>query len=165
MDLDRITGVMIQYYYTCKRELWFFGNGINLNQSDQNILIGRQIQKNYYKDRNKNLLVDGMISVDMVEGGNSIVEIKKSSKMEKPAKKQLKYYMWYLEENKGVQVKGIMAYPEERGREEVELTTDDRREFEKAVNEIRKIIEKDRPPASKKKQFCKNCSYYDLCWV
>ena len=46
----KITGVMVQYYVTCKRELWFFANGINLNYEDENILLGRlQQEKSYAK--------------------------------------------------------------------------------------------------------------------
>ena len=78
----RITGVMVQYYVACKRELWFYLNQINMNYEDDNILIGRQIHSETYKRDKKNILIDGVISVDFIrnENGITIYEIKKSSK-------------------------------------------------------------------------------------
>ena len=36
----RVTGVMVQYYVACKRELWFFANQINMNYDNDDISIG-----------------------------------------------------------------------------------------------------------------------------
>lgn len=165
LEADPITGVMIQYYYTCKRELWFYASRINMNYDDDNIEIGRQIQRESYDDNRKNVLIDGAIAVDVVEDENTVYEVKKSSTLEKPAEMQLKYYLWYLKREKDLQMTGMLVYPEERKRREVELTEEDARELEVVVAEIREIIARDTPPEREEKPFCKNCSFYDLCWV
>ena len=38
MELEDITGVMVQYYVTCKRELWFYCNQINMNYDNDDIV-------------------------------------------------------------------------------------------------------------------------------
>ena len=35
-----ITGVMVQYYKACWRELWFFANQINMDYESEDIEIG-----------------------------------------------------------------------------------------------------------------------------
>lgn len=164
---DPITGIMVQYYYTCHRELWFYANRINMNYDDENIKIGRQIQDESYErhGQRKNLLVDGSISIDVLEDENTVYEIKKSSALEDASIMQLKYYLWYLKREKGLEMDGVLAYPQERERREIELSPDDEQELKQAVQEIRDIINKDTPPAREEKPFCEACSFYDLCWV
>lgn len=165
LETDPITGVMVQYYYTCKRELWFYANRINMNYDDDNIAIGRQIQRESYDENRRNVLVDGAIAIDVVEDENTVYEVKKSSSLEEPAKMQLKYYLWYLKQNKALEMSGVLVYPEERRRKEVSLTEEDELELEQAIEEIREIIARETPPEREKKPFCENCSFYDLCWV
>ncbi len=165
VDEDHITGVMIQYYYTCERELWFFANNINMNYEDDNIRIGSQIQRESYDRDTKNIMIDNTISIDVMKDTNTIFEVKKSSTLEKPAKMQLKYYLWYLKNKKGIEFNGVLAYPKEKKREKIKLTENDEKELEIAIKNIKEIISKDNPPNKKKKPFCENCSYYNLCWV
>lgn len=165
LEADPITGVMVQYYYTCHRELWFYANRINMNYDDDNIQIGRQIQRESYDENRKNVLIDGAIAIDVVEDENAIYEVKKSSTLEKPAEMQLKYYQWYLQREKGLEMTGELVYPRERKRRDVELTEGDKRELEQAIEEIRDIIARDTPPEREEKPFCESCSFYDLCWV
>lgn len=162
---DSVTGVMVQYYYTCHRELWFFANRINMNYDDENIKIGRQIQRDSYDRNTKNVMIDGTIAVDVLEDEDTVYEVKKSRALEEPSIMQLKYYLWYLKNKKGIEMDGVMAYPEERERGRVELTEEDEEEIENAVEEIREIIARETPPEREEKPFCENCSFYDLCWV
>lgn len=71
-----VTGVMVQYYYTCHRELWFYANRINMNYDNENIKIGRQIQENSYQQdaSRKNVLIDGQISIDILRDKKTIYE-------------------------------------------------------------------------------------------
>ena len=64
LESDPITGVMVQYYYTCRHELWFYANRINMNYNNDDIEIGRQIQRESYDDNRKNILIDGAIAID-----------------------------------------------------------------------------------------------------
>lgn len=168
MNVDNpITGVMVQYYYTCERELWFYANRINMNYDDSNIEIGRQIQDNTY-DRESNLrdvLIDNHISIDIVEDENTIYEVKKSSALEYASVMQLKYYLWYMKNKKDVEMEGVLAFPEEREKRKIELTTEDEKELQSTIEQIQQIIEMEQPPEREEKPFCEACSFYDLCWV
>ena len=38
---DRITGVMVYYYFVCRRKLWYFCHDINMENENENVMIGR----------------------------------------------------------------------------------------------------------------------------
>ena len=158
---------MIYYYFVCKRELWFFYNKINFDFQDENILLGRLIDENSYKEYLiKSDLIDNLIKVDrFVKNKNIIVEIKKSNKLKEFYKKQLLYYLYYLKKNYGINLKGKIYYEENRESEFVELTENDEKEIEKAIEDIKRIVKLDKAPKEKKKPYCKNCSYYNFCWI
>jgi len=163
----RITGVMIQYYKACKRELWFFANQINMNIEDENVLIGKLIHEATFLKEKKNLLIDDTISIDFKKGKENIIvfEIKKSSKLEEPAKWQLYYYLYYLKHKKGIKAEGILVYPKEKKREKLILTEEREEELKKAIKEIPEIVSSPSPLPPVRKPYCKRCSYYELCWV
>ncbi len=166
-DLMKITGVMVQYYVACKRELWFYLNQINMNYEDENIILGRHIHKESYKREKKNILIDDTIDLDFIkqEDGITIFEIKKSSKLEEPVRYQLYYYLYYLKHNYGIEAKGRLVYPKERKIEELELTPETEKEIEEILKGIEEVAMLKKPPDAKKKPYCKKCSYYELCWV
>ena len=167
LNKPSVTGVMMQYYYTCKRELWFYGNRINMNYDDENIRIGKQIQHESYRrdaDR-RNVLIDGTISIDIIDGEKTVYEVKKSAALEEASVMQLKYYLWYLKKFKGLEMDGVLAYPTSRDRRSVELTEEDEKKIEAAITNIHEIISRDVPPKRQEKPFCDACSFYDLCWV
>ncbi len=159
------TGVMVQYYKACKRELWFFANHINMDYTDDNIKIGKHIHENTYTRDRKNIDY-GDIIPDFVRVNDEpvIFEIKKSSKLIEPAKYQLYYYLWYLK-SMGKEVKGILAYPKERMNIEVTLTPEIEKEIEVIINDIPNIISLSVPPKAEIKPYCKHCAYYELCVV
>jgi len=163
----KITGVMVQYYKACKRELWFFANQINMNYDDDNIEIGRMLHENSYSDERKNIIIDDTIAIDFIkkEGEHLIFEVKKSSKLKIPALYQLYYYLWYLKKNKGININGMLVYPKEKRKEEILLTPEIENEIEFIVNDIPKILESKIPPKAENRKYCKRCSYYEFCRV
>jgi len=96
--------------------------------------------------------------------GLQVIEVKKSSKLEEPARWQLKYYL-YLLLKAGVRAKGLVSYPKEGTAEEVELTGEDVGVLEEAFKGIEKVISLESPPKAEKKPYCKRCAYRDFCWV
>lgn len=96
-----------------------------------------------------------------------MVEVKKSSKLKEPARWQLKYYLYLLRKVGGVEaVGGVISYPKEGTREEIELTDEDVRTLEGgALKEIERIISLENPPPAEKKPYCRRCAYRDFCWV
>jgi len=159
----KVTGVMIQYYYVSKKELWYFANNVNMNYDDSNIDIGNQIQdSSFSRENTRNVLIDGTIAVDIIEGEDRIYEVKKSSALKKPAVMQLKYYLWYLKKNKGLELKGELKIPEEKKTEIIELTEEDEEEIQEIVDEIRDIITRDKPPEADLENLPENATYSDF---
>jgi len=162
----KITGVMVQYYIACKRELWFFANHINMNYDNVYIQLGRLIHEKSFSQEKKNISIDNIISFDFIKKKGNIVvfEIKKSSRLEEPVRWQLYYYLWYLKQ-KGIEAEGILTYPKERKREKVTLKKEIEERFPEILKDIESIVKEQNPPKPEKKPYCKKCTYYELCWV
>lgn len=159
------SGVMVQYYKSCLRELWFFGHHINMDYTDDNMLVGRHLHETSYRRERKSINL-GEIAIDVIQDGEEtiIFEIKKSRKLVEPAKYQLYYYLWYLKQL-GMVVRGFIVYPKEKKKIEVTLTPEIEKEIEKIIEDIPKIIALPVPPKAEKKTYCKGCAYYELCVV
>lgn len=160
----KITGLMIQYYHVCKRELWFMSRGVDIDRETPNIQRGTHVDETSYRDRRRSFQINGRIQIDLLDSGD-VMEVKVSSALEKPARMQLLYYLWYLDEVLDIQRDGVLAYPKERTRETIKLTTDTRSEVEETVAGILDIVEQEAPPSLDKKPYCDACLYQDLCWV
>ncbi len=165
----KITGVMIQYYFKCKRELWLFSKQLNFDFENDDMKIGKILHNIYYKQENtKNLILNDTISIDLVKKDHEIYliyEIKKSSKTIELDKYQLYYYLYYLEKNYGVNnLKGFLVVPKEKKRIEITLTDEIRKKLENALEEIPSIVNSDKIPKKEFKKYCKKCSYYEFCW-
>ncbi len=156
---------MVQYYFTCKRELWFFSRGLNFDFENEDMLIGRLMHRESYERDWKEVLL-GDIRLDVVRrrGRVLVIEVKKSSKLEGPAKWQLKYYLYVLG-RMGIRAEGLISYPKEGRKERVTLTEEDIRTLEDTLKDIERIISLETPPKAKKKPYCRRCSYRDFCWV
>ena len=165
MDKNDITGVMVQYVMTCKRELWFYVNQINMNYNNDDITIGNAIHQKSYSREKKEIRVDNMV-FDFVKKDDNLVifEVKKSSKLTVGAKYQLYFYMYtlrLLEPN----IKGVLVYPKERKREELILDENIIEEIEHIIDEIVVCSNLKRTTEAKIKPYCKGCSFYELCMV
>ena len=57
-----ITGMMIYYYFVCKRKLWYFINQINMEQNSELVAIGKVVDETTYKKEKKSILIDNTIS-------------------------------------------------------------------------------------------------------
>lgn len=158
---------MVQYYIACHRELWFFSNGINLNFEDENILIGRLLHETSFKKEKKNIIIADTIGIDFASTKNGVVvfEMKKSSKLTKPARYQLLYYLFFLKTLGVEDVRGVLVFPKERKREEVQLTPEIEEELKEIIDDIERIVRLEKPPEIENKAYCRKCSYYDFCRV
>ncbi|SFL74521.1 CRISPR-associated exonuclease, Cas4 family [Methanobrevibacter olleyae] len=156
---------MIQYYVTCKRELWFFANQINMNYNNNDIDIGRFIHEKSYSRENKEIQFDNMV-FDYVRNKNNltIFEVKKSSSLTIGARYQLYFYLYNMR-NCGKKLKGVLVYPKERKREEIILNDEIIEEMDNIIKGIEHIVNLNIPPKAIKKPYCKGCSFFELCMV
>ena len=162
-----VTGTHFNYYQVCKRKLWLFGNGIQMEHTSDLVYEGKLIHEDSYAQRSskyEEVELDG-IKVDYYDTKNRIIhEIKKSNKIEAAHEWQLKYYIYIFEKNGIPGVTGILEYPTLRKTQQIELTDLDREEILATEDKIKEIINLDTCPEEKKRGICKNCSYYDFCF-
>lgn len=158
-----VTGVMMQYYEVCERELWFESRDIEIDRENPNVVRGTHVDDTAYDDKRRNLSIDGRIAPDMLDDGR-IVEVKPSSSLVEPARLQLLYYLWYLDRVVGIEKEGVLAHPTERKREPVELTDEAVDRVEDAIRGIYEIVQLESPPPATEKPYCDSCAYHDFCW-
>lgn len=161
-DSFRVTGVMMQYYHVCKRELWFESRNLEIDRDNPTVVRGTRVDDTAYEENRQNLHL-GMISLDLLEDGR-VIEVKPSSTLTEPAEMQLSYYLWYLDRVAGIEKGGVLAHPRERKREPIELTDERIGAVEAAIVGIHDIVSQEAPPAAEEKPFCDSCAYHDFCW-
>ena len=164
MDKD-ITGLMVYYYEVCKRKLWYFTNDIQLEENNSNVILGKLLEENTYTRDEKKINIDGVINIDFIRSKKILHEIKKSNSIEPASILQIQYYLYYLEKKGLVGLKGILDYPLLKQTVEVNLTDSDRENLENIIIGIKEILRKESPPILEKKNICKKCAYFDLCFV
>jgi len=163
--MKKITGVMIYYYFVCKRKLWFFSKDLNMEHDSDLVGMGKLIDETSYIREKKGIMIDESINIDFVKNWKIIHEVKKSRKLNEASKWQVKYYIWLLNEY-GINIqKGILDYPLLRKREEIFLNEDDKVRLQSVLMEIKNIVSLDTPPQINNKSICKKCAYYELCYI
>ena len=164
MDKD-ITGLMVYYYEVCKRKLWYFTNDIQLEENNSNVILGKLLEENSYTRDEKKINIDGVINIDFIRSKKILHEIKKSNSIEPASILQVQYYLYYLEKKGLIGLKGVLDYPLLRQTVEVNLSDSDRENLKNIIIGIKEILGKESPPILEKKNICKKCAYFDLCFV
>jgi CRISPR-associated exonuclease Cas4 len=163
-----ITATHINYYHVCKRELWLFANGISMEHTSDLVYEGKLVHEKSYPqrpERYEELEIDG-VKIDFYDVKNKIIhEIKKSDKVENAHRWQVKYYIHVLEKNGIEGVTGLLEYPLLRQTDEIVLTDEDRGKLLEMEKDIIRIIEDEKSPAVINAKICKQCSYYEFCYV
>lgn len=162
------TGTHFNYYHVCKRKLWLFANGLTMEHTSDLVYEGKMLHETSYPQRSERyeeLEVDGC-RIDFYDARNKVVhEIKKSDKVEEAHEWQVKYYIFVLERNGMEGVTGILEYPSMRQTTPVYLTDEDRKRLTEIEQEILIIAEADECPPVIRSRICKQCSYYEFCYV
>ncbi len=71
---DRITGTMVAYYYICRRKLWLFSKGLNLENvsGNEDVIKGRILHENRFtRESNKEIGFDN-IKIDFLRFGDEV---------------------------------------------------------------------------------------------
>jgi CRISPR-associated exonuclease Cas4 len=163
-----ISGTHFNYYQVCKRKLWLFSNGINMEHTSDLVYEGRLVHEESYPqrpERYEELEIDGC-KIDFYDAKNKIVhEIKKSNKVEEAHEWQVKYYIYVLEQNGITGVTAVLEYPLLRKTKEVVLSDIDREMIEEMKTSIQQLIEADECPPVINRKICDSCSYFEFCFV
>ncbi len=160
----RITGVTIQYYYSCHREVWFYTHFFDPEQNTNDMKLGRMLHEKAYKGKGKRSISIGDSVVDLLQNGKTIIisEVVKSSKLIQPKIKQLQYYLWLLRKQ-GIHAKGLVRVPKERKKITVPYSEEIENEMPRIIQDILRIAGLPIPPEYSPKPYCKNCAYKEFC--
>lgn len=159
-----ITGTEFNYYHICRRKLWLFSHGIQMEQESDNVLLGKLIHEHSYQREKKEILIDGAIRIDFLDE-NVVHEVKKSNRMEESHIAQVLYYIYCLRQ-KGVDIsKGIINYPKQRRTTEVELTEEKEHEIAGTIEEVKETEALITPPDVLNSKICKKCGYEEFCYA
>ena len=153
-----MTGTHINYYFICKRKLWLFANGIQMEQTSDLVYEGKLIHETTYPQRSGKYeeIQIGGAKVDFYDAKNNVIhEIKKSNKD----------FIYTFEKAGMSGVSGILEYPKLRKTEEVYLSNIDRERIKEIEIEIREIISSENCPEKIDSKICKRCSYFDFCFA
>ena len=161
----QISGTMFYYYFVCKRKLWFFSNGIQLEEDNEDVILGKLIDENSYSKELKHILIDNTVNIDFIKDWKILHEVKKQKSIEEAGIWQLKYYLYFLK-IRGINIeKGILDYPKLKKREEVFLSENDEKKIKEILSEIKKITLMEKPPELEKLKICKKCAYFEYCYI
>ena len=163
--MRKVTGIMIYYYFVCKRKLWYFVNDIQMENENEDVMIGKLIDENSYERQKKHILIDETINVDFIKDYKVLHEVKKSKSIEEASIWQLKYYLYYLKNLGMDNITGEIDYPLLRKREKVVLTEEDIKRFEEILEYIRNIRDSTKVPDKIDNKICKKCAYFELCYI
>ncbi len=164
----QVTGTHLNYYFVCHRKLWLFANNIQMEHTSELVAEGRFIHQTTYPQRaqtSREIEIDG-IKIDYYDSERKIIhEVKKSDKVEDAHRWQVKFYLLVLKRHGVTDVHGILEYPRLRKREKIILYPEDETYLATIENEIQAVMNSSKVPPRIAKRLCRNCSYYDFCWI
>lgn len=162
---SRVTGVMVYYYFVCKRKLWYFCHEINMEAEYENVMLGKILDEHSYQRDDKHINIDNVINIDFIREHQELHEVKKSRAIEEAGIKQVKYYLYYLKQRGVYELKARIDYPLLKKTLTVELTEEDEKQMELVISDILDIKKSKIPPGFEQMKICKNCAYHDLCLI
>lgn len=163
-----INATLVNLYHVCHRELWLHANEVRMESTSETVQDGKLLHETAYPqraERYREVLLGGS-KIDFYDPKAKVVhEIKRSNKAETAHVAQVKYYLWLLEESGVPGATGLLEYPRLRQTQPVQLTAEDRLLIPEWQADIRRIIGSAQCPAVINKPICRNCSYYEFCYV
>jgi CRISPR-associated exonuclease Cas4 len=163
-----VTATLVSEYHICKRRMWLHANGIRMEHTSETVAEGKLIGETTYTNRSQQYTeveVDG-IKIDFYDARNKVVhEVKKSDKVEKAHIAQVKYYIYKLGQQGIEGVTGLIEYPKMRQTETVEMEPGDKELIQTWEMNIKQIVGSEICPPLLRKPICKQCSYFDFCYV
>ncbi len=164
-EVVRINGTLVQAWLICERQVWYLAHSMTADQKNEYLAFGRLIDQNSYA-REKHQVNFGDSKFDFVQGeeGQLVVsEIKKSSRTEKASRLQLAHYLYSLKKE-GIEARGLLLFPTEKKRVEVDLTRNLMDELETIYSAIETLTSQTVPPSLVRCKYCDKCAYGEYCW-
>lgn len=164
-----ITATLIAYLHTCRRKLWLHAHEIRMEHTSELVAEGKLIGETTYdrrSDKYTQVELDG-IKIDFYDTHARVVhETKRGRAIETAHRAQVRYYLYKLRQHGVADASGLLEYPELRKTEAVPpLTEADVLEIEGWEAEVQRVVAQEVCPSVINKPFCKQCAYYDLCYI
>jgi CRISPR-associated exonuclease Cas4 len=163
-----ITATLINLYHICHRELWLHAKEVRMEFFSEAVQDGKLIHETSYPQRPERFqeIMIGGSKIDSYDPKAKVVhEMKRGNKAKEAHVAQVKYYLWLLEQHGVAGATGILEYPRLRLRQTVELLPEDHAAIAAWEADIRRILADPTCPPVINKAFCKQCSYYEFCYV
>lgn len=172
-----ITATHINYYHICRRKLWLFSNGINMEHTSEIVADGKLLHESSYPQRSEKYReidlsfglskqIELFGKIDFYDAKAKVIhEIKRSDKIEDAHEWQVKFYIYLLELNGIEGVTAILEYPKLRITKEVSLSFVNKEYLKVMFVKIAELMESETCPPRINSKICKSCSYYELCYV
>lgn len=170
MNMQIVTATLINLLHVCHRELWLHAHEIRMEHTSDLVAEGKLIGETSYDrrpDKYTQVELDG-IKIDFYDPRTRTVhETKRGRAIEAAHRAQVKYYLYKLREQGGVaDARGVIEYPDLRRTEAVPpLTEADVQEIVRWERAVAEIVAQPLCPPVIDKPFCRQCSYFDLCYI
>lgn len=164
-ELVKVNGYLVQAFSICRRQVWLLARGVTAEQSNESLTFGRLVDQNSYA-RERHQVGFGDNKFDFVQGADGelvVCEVKKSSRAERSARLQLAHYLYDLQKA-GIEARGVLMFPTEKKRVEVELTDALKAELDCVYAEIESLAQRNVPPPAEHCRYCGKCAYAEYCW-
>ncbi|MCS7187506.1 MAG: Dna2/Cas4 domain-containing protein, partial [Armatimonadota bacterium] len=93
----RTNGVKVNYWAICHRKVWLYAKGLRMEPLSDRVALGRILHERAYPDMpRREVLVDNLIKIDLIEHESKLLEVKHSRKLVDAARLQVAYYLLYL---------------------------------------------------------------------
>lgn len=171
-----INATLINLYHVCKRECWLHANGITMEHNSETVADGKLLHETSYPQRNEkhsemNIAasykhIDLFGKIDFYDAKQKIIhETKRSNKVEIAHEWQVKFYLWLLKLNGIDNASATLEYPLLRHTDYIELSEEDIIYLQNIISDVLLLKETEQCPPVINAKICKNCSYYELCYI
>lgn len=165
--IRHVGGKHIYYYLTCKSQLWLYSKNIRFQDQSEQVDLGSQIHEEFFRrQKHREVAIDG-IKVDFLGKSATVHEVKSSLNFREEHVWQLRFYLYYLKTEKGLEsVSGVLHYPRINRKIPVSLVKKDEDKLNIIVRDIERICDLPLVPVvENSKKFCQKCAYYEYCFA
>jgi CRISPR-associated exonuclease Cas4 len=161
----KTNGVKVNYFFVCKRKLWLYSKNLTMESSSDQVKLGRLLHDRSYRYLpKKEIMIDNLIKIDLLDATGTIHEVKYSRKMEEAHRWQILYYLYYLKQLGVNNLVGEINYPKLRRKETVTLTAEEEAKMPLILTQLKEIERSPQPYPASFTPVCRRCSYIELCW-
>lgn len=168
-DEQAVRGYELNAWSICPRKCWFLQRQLAMEPHSPYVELGRLVHQQalepspHAENAYTEVPIENFARVDKI-AGELVYEIKRSPRKSEAHRLQLLYYLYLLRE-RGLNLKGVLHYPEQNRREIVELDATGLETLQRALDAVQQLRQQPLPPhVPKPLTICRTCAYQELCW-